>query len=345
MPVKKNIKSAEFCENYLDAKKIQMFCKNKGVLLLFFVLFCILNCNDSFGQNEMQFGGTANLPVVVNPGAAGKTGSWNAIGAFRKQWIGFDGAPQTTILGIDGEVMFLKSFHGVGAEVFHDKVGAFTTMNINANYSYHIELANGLLGLGARLGAINVAFNPSELNPSVDGGENDFHQSSDEALQGSDDSGTTFDIGLGGFYQSKNSYLGLSFLHVNVPKVEMKSGAEIKHRPVATLSAGHKLGSGQVNFEPRMFFKTDFASWQMEVEGLVNFKKNLVAGIGYRLQDAIFFQLGVNLSNGIYVGYAYDMCMSGLKRYNTGSHEVIVGYTFSIDVEKRTKRYKSVRIL
>lgn len=323
-----------------------MFCFRKDIILHFFVLFCILECETSSAQNEMQFSGYANMPIVVNPGAAGRSGAFEAVGAFRKQWVGFEGAPQTTILGLDGEVRFLGNFHGVGASVFHDKEGALTTMNINASYCYHIELNKGLLGLGVRLGALNVAFKVSDLNPSVSGGENDYHQSSDMALEGADDSGTTFDVGFGAFYQSDKSYLSWSMLHLTSPTVEMKSGAKVNARPVMTFGAGRRLGNnGNIEIEPRIFFKTDFASTQIEMSGAVNVKKKLSFGVGYRLQDAIFFQLGVNLSNGVCVGYTYDLCISDLRRYNSGSHEIAASYTFSIDVEKRTKRYKSVRIL
>ncbi len=345
MPVKPTQKNICKCEKNVLRNFLRMFYSDKSVLLLFFILICTLNGQEVVAQNEMQFSGYANMPIMVNPGAAGKTGNWNAVGAFRKQWVGFDGAPQTTVLSIDGEVAFLKSFHGLGVSVFHDKSGALTTMNINANYSYHIELSKGQIGIGARLGAINTAFKVSDLSATVDGAETDYHQSSDMVLEGSDDSSTAFDIGLGAFYQSNESYASLSLLHVNYPKMTMKSGSEIKVRPLLTLGAGRKLGSGQISIEPRLFFKSDFSSWQLEMSGNADIGKRVTFGIGYRVQDAIFFLLGINLSNGMYVGYTYDLCVSELHRYNSGSHEVGVSYTFNIDVEKRTKRYKSVRIL
>ena len=333
------------CKKKAFCNFLQMFYSDNSVLLLFFILICVLNGQKLAAQNEMQLSGYANMPIVANPGAAGKTGTWNAVGAFRKQWIGFDGAPQTTILSIDGEIAFLKNFHGVGATVIHDKSGPLTLMNINANYSYHIELSKGQLGIGARLGALNAAFKLSDLSATVNGAETDYHQSSDQALEGNDDSGTTLDIGVGAFYQSEKSYISLSMLHVNRPKITFKSGTEFKSRPIATLGAGQKFGNSQLSFEPRFFFKSDFALWQLEMSGNMNIKKMVTTGIGYRLQDAIFFMVGINLSNGLYVGYTYDLCVSDLHRYNSGSHEVGISYTFNIDVEKRTKRYKSVRIL
>lgn len=333
-------------KNHFSDRFLQMFCCLKGVLLMFFTLICISECQLCYAQNEMQYGGTANLPIIVNPGSTGKSGAVEAIGAFRKQWTGFKGSPQTTLLSVDAEVKFLGNFHGVGASVYQDIDGPLTTMNINANYSYHIDLSKGLLGLGVRLGVLNVAFKLSDLHPSVEGGENDYHQSSDMALQGSDCSGSAFDAGMGGFYQSDVSYLSLSLLHINAPSVEMNSGTLIKARPTLSFGASRKLETGgALSFEPSMFLKTDFASWQMEMASLANFRKSFSLGLGYRLQDAIFFQFWVNLSNGLRVGYEYDLCISQLNRYNGGSHEVSASYTFNIDVEKRNKRYKSVRIL
>lgn len=321
-----------------------MFCRSYYVLLLFFVLICILRSEPLSAQNEMQFGGYANNTLVVNPGAAGKSGTYEAGAAFRKQWAGFDGSPSTTILSVDGEVKFLNNFHGVGASVFRDQVGPFTTMNINADYSYHIELGKGMLGLGMRLAAINVAFKTSNLSPSVPDAEDEYHQASDEALEGNDDSATAFDVGMGGFFQSDRSFLSLSLLHLDAPTAKLKSGASIKAKPLLTLAGGRKFGQAG-GFEPRFFMKTDFGSMQLDVSCSTSFRKLVTVGMGYRLQDAIFFLLGVKLSNGLYVGYEYDVCTSALRRYNNGSHEIVASYQFSIDVEKRTKRYKSVRIL
>lgn len=323
-----------------------IFCCCKCVFLIIFILFCNLCCDKCYAQNDIQMSGVGNLPTIANPAAVGSSGSYRAIAAYRSQWVGFEDAPSTTVLGVDAEVKFLKNFHGVGANVFYDEIGAFTNMNINLNYSYHLELNDGLLGLGMRLGVINTAMNASDLHPSVEGMDNDYHQSDDIAMQGEDDSATGLDIGLGAFYQTSRSYLSFSLLHVNSPTIEMKSGTEIKVKPVMTIGAGrqYKWGSETV-IEPRMFVKTDFSTIQFDISGTCNIRKVATVGLGYRLQDAIFFQLGANLSNGLCVGYMYEVGVSKLSSHHLGTHEISVGYTFNIDIEKRTKRYKSVRLL
>ncbi len=328
-------------------EKKKTFWSVNDVLLVVFILICSSHSRPATAQNEMQFTGIANMPVVVNPASAGRLGAMNAVAAYRKQWVGFDGSPSTTLLGIDAEVKFLRNFHGVGALVFYDKIGPYTSININANYSFHIELDKGQLGVGARVGAQNIAVSPSELSPSVSGYETDYHQDSDPVLEGSDDGGTALDIGLGAFFQSKRSYLSFSVLHINAPTIETKEGAKISLKPTMTLGAGRKtkeIGEN-ITIEPRMSFKTDFSSCQFDMIGLMNIKEKVSWGLGYRWQDALIFQFGLNLSNGINVGYDYDLSLSKVIKYNSGSHEVSISYTFDVDMERRTKRYKSVRIL
>lgn len=315
-------------------------------LLAIFILFCNLCCIPMVAQNEMQLSGFSNTPTILNPASAGNIGSIKAMGIYRKQWVGFENSPSTTVLGIDSEVKFLKSFHGIGAMVVYDQIGVFTNMLINANYSYHIELDKGLLGLGARVGVVNVAFNPSELHATVAGMENDYHQESDEAIQGEDDSATQLDVGLGAYFQSKKSVLSLSVLHISSPKIEMKSGAEITYKPVITFGASRQIiQKNNWRAETTLNAKTDFSSFQMEMNLAATIKDKVYSAIGYRIQDAIFFQVGANLSNGLFVGYNYDLNISKLHKYNSGTHEIAVTYRFDINVEKRNKRYKSVRIL
>jgi hypothetical protein len=68
-------------------------------------------------------------------------------------------------------------------------------------------------------------------------------------------------------------------------------------------------------------------------------------GLSYRHQDAVVILAGIELLNGLKLGYSYDITLSKLIKYSSGSHEVMIGYSFNMNFEKRTKRYKSVRYL
>jgi type IX secretion system PorP/SprF family membrane protein len=64
-------------------------------------------------------------------------------------------------------------------------------------------------------------------------------------------------------------------------------------------------------------------------------------GVSYRHQDVIAALAGFNITNDLKIGYSYDFNVSDLNRFNNGSHEVVLLYTF--DVLGLQKRYISPR--
>ena len=343
--------------NYLLPAKIVSLhaCRNKferfyhllRALLIIFSLICTLCSGVVSAQNEMQFSGSFAMPVASNPAAAGRSGQVDFTGAFRQQWVGFSDAPTQILLAIDSEVKFLKNFHGVGVLVAQDRSGLFTILDIAANYSYHIYLDKGILGLGARFGMHNVKFDSSDLSTAPQSISDGYHQESDEAISGSEESKGAFDAGLGAFYQSDLSFLSLSVLHLTAPEVEFNQGSLFKVRPVLSFAAGRLFGQdvGNHAIEPRLSLRSDFASMQLEMSLNVNVHQRVWFGLGARIQDALLAGLGIHLRNGLDFAYGYDLCLSKLKRYNSGSHDVVVRYSFDFDSQKPSKRYKSVRIL
>jgi type IX secretion system PorP/SprF family membrane protein len=101
----------------------------------------------------------------------------------------------------------------------------------------------------------------------------------------------------------------------------------------------------QVELLPSLLFKTDGVSWQTDLNLNARYKKRYWAGCSYRYQDAIVLMAGMELKSGLRLGYSYDITTSPLAKYSNGSHEVMVGYSFSLSVDKKTKQYKSVRYL
>ena len=68
-------------------------------------------------------------------------------------------------------------------------------------------------------------------------------------------------------------------------------------------------------------------------------------GLSYRLQDAVVVLAGINISGGLSIGYSYDLPTTRIITVSSGSHEVLVMYSFEYMFGKRTSRYKSIRIL
>jgi hypothetical protein len=81
----------------------------------------------------------------------------------------------------------------------------------------------------------------------------------------------------------------------------------------------------------------------LNVNALYN--KKFWGGVTYRTLNSMDVNLGIELFNGIKIGYAYGLNFSKLIKTNSGSHEVMIGYCFSLGVTSNPQKYRSVRFL
>ncbi|MCF6242189.1 MAG: type IX secretion system membrane protein PorP/SprF, partial [Bacteroidales bacterium] len=96
---------------------------------------------------------------------------------------------------------------------------------------------------------------------------------------------------------------------------------------------------------PNLLIKSDAASAQITINLTATYNKKFWGGVTYRTMDAIDVMAGIELFNGIRIGYAYGLNFSKLISTNGGSHEVMLGYCFSLGFDKSPQKYKSVRFL
>ena len=91
--------------------------------------------------------------LSVNPGYAGTNDAICGSAFYRNQWTGFVGAPKTGLLNIASPVKFLRG--GVGLTMFTDQLGLDNTFGIKLNYSFHLHVGPGQLGIGVQAGFLN----------------------------------------------------------------------------------------------------------------------------------------------------------------------------------------------
>ncbi|MBK7134549.1 MAG: type IX secretion system membrane protein PorP/SprF [Bacteroidales bacterium] len=165
--------------------------------------------------------------LTYNPGVAGISGMICATALNRQQWVGFEGAPSTTIFNISTPLPFFKGNNGAGLLIESDNIGFDKDINLSGSYSYHLDLGTGKLGIGISLGMLNKKLDPTWEIPS-----GDIHTpaSGDPLIPENKESYVAFDAGLGLFYNADNYYAAVSVTHINQP--------EIKFTKVLTMSAG-----------------------------------------------------------------------------------------------------------
>jgi type IX secretion system PorP/SprF family membrane protein len=313
----------------------------KKLNLVFLLLVLIFH--PVLSQQDPLFSQYMFNTLTYNPGVAGTSGMICATALNRQQWVGFKGAPSTTVFNISAPVAPFKISSGVGLLVESDNVGFDKDINLSAAYSYITSLGLGKLGIGINLGMLNKTLTPEWKIP---GGDDFTPASGDPNIPENKESFVAFDAGMGLFYKADKYYAAVSVTHLNQPKIKFTKGTPYISRHYY-LTAGYTLQLSNPSLEllPSVFAFSDGKVIQFAVNSLLRYNKKLWGGVSYRAGDALIGMVGIELYNGVRIGYAYDFPMSDIRKNTSGSHEFMVNYCFDLGLGKSPMKYKSIRFL
>jgi type IX secretion system PorP/SprF family membrane protein len=310
---------------------------NIAFLFLVIIIQPVLSQQDPLSSHYMF------NTLTYNPGIAGTSGLICATALNRQQWIGFKGAPSTTIFNISAPVSPFKIKSGVGLLIESDNVGFDKDINLSLSYSYLMDVGAGKLGIGISLGMLNKTLSPAWQIPA---GDVHTPATGDPLIPEIKESFVAFDAGLGLFYKTEKYYAGLSVTHLNQPKIKFSKGTPYVSRHYY-LTAGYTLQLPNPSLEllPSVFAFSDGKVTQFTVTSLIRYNKKVWGGVSYRAGDALTGLIGFELYNGVRLGYAYDFTLSDIRKNSSGSHEFLVNYCFDLSLGKSPMKYKSIRFL
>ena len=79
---------------------------------------------------------------------------------------------------------------------------------------------------------------------------------------------------------------------------------------------------------------------QYDLNVNVLFNEIFWVGASYRSKEAIVALFEYQINRKFRVGYSYDITLGGISNYNSGSHELMLGYDFGYPVLKiKSPRY------
>jgi type IX secretion system PorP/SprF family membrane protein len=312
----------------------------KRVLFLVLLVFPFALVN---AQQEAQFVHNMFNGIYYNPGFAGSIGGISALGLARQQWVGFkdnDGnkvAPNTYTLSIHSPLNFLHG--GVGLNIYSDKLGFQSEIGVKLMYAYRMDIGMGNLGIGIQLDFMNSTQDFAKLREGA-------AQPDDPLLQGGKDSDMVFDFGLGVQYLVPDKfYVGLSSTRI----LESESTKlYYQYQRHYFLSAGYEWSfpnNPSYVIEPSLLVKSDAVKTQFDLAALLKYNNKVWGGVSYstlRVMDPFSVLLGLSIKD-IMIGYAYTIPTSAIG--SGGSHEIMVGYNFKIDMDKGRRSYRNTRFL
>lgn len=292
--------------------------------ILIFAL--MLTCYAGFAQQDAQYTQYMYNTININPAYAGSRGVMSVFGLHRTQWVGLDGAPTTNTFSFNTPIN--NSNLGVGFSLVNDRIGPTSDNTISADISYTVtmnevyKLSFGVKASGNIFNLDTEKLDPSNpIDPNLQNFNNEFSPN----------------FGAGVYLHSDKLYLGLSVPNfLQDSKYNDNEVAVFQERMNFYFIGGYVFDVSQsIKFKPAVLTKMVTGS-PLQVDASANFLffDKFMLGGAYRWDAAVSALAGFQVTDGLFIGYSYDMETTQLRRYNSGSHEVFLRFELFNKVSK-----------
>ena len=259
---------------------------------------------------------------VLNPAVAGTKDFYEAKAMSRFQWAGIIDAPQTVSLSFNGP--HATKPMGFGGYLYNDVTGPTSRTGLYGTYAYNIGLGRNIrLSMGLSFGI---------LQNTIDGTKITLHDLNDPALKEAVTSSVVPDASLGVYAYHENWFAGFSAFQLfsnNLKVYDEKNGLN-KLKRHYFITAGYLFPLSDFVIEPSLILKGMLnVPIQIDLNLRVTYMETAWLGVSYRSQDAIAILGGYIHKKKYYFGYAYDITISDFRYYNSGSHEIMIGFRFN----------------
>lgn len=287
---------------------------------------------------------------LINPALSGIENYADVRIGHRKQWSGLTDAPRTSFVTANwslgdaylwgnplsfsekGENPMSRNYlqnytaspahHGMGIVAVIDQAAQIRTAVFNISYAYHLQLNNQMnLSVGLAAGLSKTGINVDALR---------LEEAIDPALRNVVENQLKPDLSVGTWLYGPDFFAGISIQQIlpqTLAFTDDQNYQQGKQEAHAFATAGYKH-----------FFAEDFyvlpsimtkyvkhTPLSVDLNVKIGFKDRIWLGGGYRKKDAFVAMAGLNISQLINVGYAYDFTTSNLNQVSSGSHELVLG--------------------
>jgi type IX secretion system PorP/SprF family membrane protein len=289
------------------------------------ILIMIASIAEVYSQQLPHYSNYMLNDYPMNPAIGGSRPYFEGMSNNRYQWIGITDAPRTYMLSVNGPTKNLKM--GLGGLLFTDIVGPTRRTGIYLSYAYHLKVAEKV--------KVSLGISGGLLQWMVDGSKITLHDPGDKVISNGVETSYIPDFGAGVYAYStdKKWYVGASLPQIVQNKIRFKDYTEtglsklIMHYYV---TAGYKFNlSDDFKIEPSTCLKfVQPAPFQFDLGLRAIYKDKIWIGGAFRYLDAISAMVGFTMQENITLAYSYDFTSTDIKKYSTGTHELMIGIKF-----------------
>ncbi len=300
---------------------LQLLIKTMKKLISLLAIVFLLSTVSIQAQQIPQFSQRMFDKLVFNPAVAGSVMNPEIKLHYRSQWVGFDGAPVTSLLNYHRD---LSETMGLGGYLISDIAGHTRRFALNVSYAYHIPFQSFYLSMG---------LSGSLLQYGIDGKDIKLYQNNDNSINaGVSDKVIKPDASLGIYLYNNKFYFGASVLQLINSKVKLNLGGTTEALVPLTqhyyITGGYNFIIDKYDIEPSMLLSRTIGSpTQIDINVKLEYSNKIIAGITYRNKDAVILLAGFRIER-FFMAYSYDIVVSSLKNTNSGSHEILLSMNF-----------------
>lgn len=304
----------------MTIKNFKYLHMKKNIYISIILLITILINKTSIAQQLPINTNYVLNNYAYNPAVAGSKPHPVANVNYRNQWVGFQDAPKTYMVSLYSTVGKQKKV-AVGALVNADNTGLISKTSGYLTFGYHIKLNKTYkLGLAVSAGMVQYRIKLYDARVADTG---------DDLLTGNILSNNVFDSNGGLYLYSDNLFFGVSTYQYLGNKITWKdSQSNLAQHMYATLGYTFKL-SKKISLQPSALLKYSKPTPLQPEFSLRMIYKNLFwIGGSYRTKESASALVGFTIKDKLTIGYSYDLLTSKIRRYSSGSHEIMLSYQF-----------------
>ncbi len=302
----------------------------KHLTWIYFVAAFLFCASILQAQQEEQYTLFMLNKLEYNPAFAGSDAPLTINATARSQWIGFEGAPSTQKLSADFTLS--QERVGMGFSLSHSKIGISNKIRFAGNYAYRVQINEAYLGFGinASVKYQDINYRDKRLFSSTD-------ISMDSSIPTEVESTFNPNFGIGVYYKANKFYLGASLPNMlNIQKATIgNKSIPLENHHYYLMTGYHLKLTKLLLMTPQVLLKyVKGAPFDADVNVMTTYDDKYKIGLGYRLGgnitqgygESLDIMAGVPITQVLFFGLSYDMTMSKLKNFNSGSIEAILQY-------------------
>lgn len=288
----------------------------KTVIMISVHAFLLIGTSTVYSQQDAMFIQNLDNQIYVNPGFAGSKEQMELTSVHRQQWVGVTGAPMTTTLSLHTPLKY-KSL-GIGVDLLNDRIGPLNRFSGSLDVSYRLHFKGGSklsFGVKGGIDSYNSEFRKLDLTGmdplAID-------------LKGA----TTPSFGVGAYYFAKKWFIGASIPRLTKDLTDKVGGLDNATHCFGVLGFLVPLGNKWQLRPASQIRYTSGAPLSTEITLTAIQNDRFWIGGMYRYKESFGGLIQFKMNNQIKFGYAADFPSTLLRTGNSGSHEILISYSF-----------------